>query len=502
MTSIHLSMANLKKIAETTSVAVAEYDRSKITPGIVHFGVGGFHRAHQALYLDKLMHQGKAFDFGIVGMGVMPGDIRMRDALRAQDHLYTLTEKSPDGSENARVVGSIIDYIFTPEDPRGAVEVLSGDNIKIVSLTVTEGGYNFDHVRGEFDLTNKHIQSDIAAIKDENFSTLQTFYGLITAALLQRKDCGTKPFTVMSCDNIQGNGEMARKMFLAFAQDISSELAEWIDANVPFPNSMVDRITPETTDADRADIHTKHGYVDEWPVVSEDFTQWVLEDKFATTRPPYEEAGVEVVEDVVPYELMKLRLLNASHQGLCYFGHLAGHRMVHDVMADPRFARFLLAYMEREATPSLLPLPGVDLDAYRHELIARFGNSAVKDTVARLCAESSDRIPKWLLPVVRENLETGNAPVTLSAAIVASWARYAEGIDEQGDPIKIVDRMAQRLNETAQKNREDILAFLRDREVFGDLVDNETFTKEYVRILRSLHEVGAEKTLDMLLDEL
>lgn len=502
MSNLHLSNDALPQIAATTSVAVPEYDRSAITPGIIHFGVGGFHRAHQALYLDKLMRQGKALDFGIVGMGVMPSDARMRDALHSQDCLYTLTEKSPDGSENARVVGSIIDYVFAPDDPAHAVEVLASPEIKIVSLTVTEGGYNFDHVKGEFDLTNPHVSADIEVLKAGKTDALRTFYGLITAGLLARREAGTTPFTVMSCDNIQGNGEMAHKMFLAFAGAIDPQLAEWIEANVSFPNSMVDRITPETTDDDRKNITDKHGYVDEWPVVCEDFTQWVLEENFVNGRPHYEDVGIQVVDDVVPYELMKLRLLNASHQGLCYFGYLAGHRLVHDVMADQRFADFLLAYMEREGTPSLRPLPGVDLDAYHKELIARFGNVAVKDTVPRLCAESSDRIPKWLLPVVRENLASGNAPVTLSAAIVASWARYAEGVNEQGEPIAINDRMADRLKETAAHNHEDILAFLRDREVFGDLVDSPEFTQDYARVLHSLHEQGSIATLDMLLSEL
>lgn len=269
---------------------------------------------------------------------------------------------------------------------------------------------------------------------------------------------------------------------------------------MPFPNSMVDRITPETTDGDRADVVSTHGYEDAWPVVCEDFTQWVLEDNFVDGRPAYEHVGVEVVSDVVPYELMKLRLLNASHQGLCYFGYLAGHRLVHEVMNDERFPKFLLAYMELEGTPSLRPLPGVDLDAYRHELISRFGNIAVKDTVARLCAESSDRIPKWLLPVVRENL-AADRPIELSAAIVASWARYAEGVDEEGDEITIVDRMADRLHETAQHNHEDVLAFLRDREVFGDLVDEPRFTEAYSRALTSLHEKGAAATVDALLEQ-
>ncbi|MGO3025790.1 mannitol dehydrogenase family protein [Corynebacterium variabile] len=493
----HLGTATLDAVA-ATGAAVPGYDRAAVTPGIVHIGVGGFHRAHQAMYLDRLMNQGQALDWGIVGLGVMPSDVRMRDALAGQDHLYTLTTKAPDGIEDARVIGSIIDYVFAPDDPAAAVNLLADPQIRIVSLTVTEGGYNIDHVTGEFLHTSEHIAHDRAELQAGRHSDLRTFFGLVTAALAVRRAAGVPPFTVMSCDNIQGNGEVAHRTFLAFAASVDEELATWVEGNVAFPNSMVDRITPETTDADRADV-ADHGYTDAWPVVSEDFTQWVLEDRFTAGRPSYEKVGVEVVEDVVPYELMKLRLLNASHQGLCYFGHLAGHRMVHDVMADPRFARFLLAYMENEATPTLRPLPGVDLDAYRHTLISRFGNVAVKDTVARLCAESSDRIPKWLLPVVRENLAAGR-PVDLSAAIVASWARYAEGTDEQGGPITVVDRMADRLTASASHNHEDALAFLRDREVFGDLVDSPDFTAAYTRTLASLHTDGAEATLDMLLE--
>lgn len=494
---LQLNTTNLAEIAATSGAKIPSYDRSQITPGIVHFGVGGFHRAHQAMYLDRLMNEGKALDWGIVGMGVMPSDVRMRDALAGQDHLYTLTTKAPNGELDQRIIGSIIDYVFAPENPQAAVDTLADPAIRVVSLTVTEGGYNIDPASGEFDHNNPRIAADREALKTGNTEGLQTFFGLITAGLIARRAAGTTPFTIMSCDNIQGNGELAEKFFHAFANSISAELGDWMQQKVRFPNSMVDRITPETTDGDRAEVK-ETGYVDAWPVVSEDFTQWVLEDAFTAGRPAYEEAGVQVVDDVEPYELMKLRLLNASHQGLCYFGHLAGHHMVHDVMADQHFRDFLLAYMEREATPTLRELPGVDLDAYRHQLIARFGNAAVKDTVPRLCAESSDRIPKWLLPVVRENLAKGGE-VELSAAIVASWARYAEGIDEQGNPIKIVDRLAERVHTNASHNREDILAFIRDRDIFGDLVDSEQFTTAYAATLESLHERGSEATLDALL---
>jgi mannitol 2-dehydrogenase len=301
----------------------------------------------------------------------------------------------------------------------------------------------------------------------------------------------------MSCDNIQGNGHMAQEVFTAFARLRDPELGEWVEGNVLFPNSMVDRITPVTTDEDRAAISDRFSVEDAWPVVCEPFTQWALEDKFSLGRPPFESVGVQVVPDVMPYELMKLRLLNASHQALCYFGYLAGYRLVHEVAQDQLFANFLLDYMNREATPTLAPVPGIDLDAYKLQLIERFSNASVRDTVARLCAESSDRIPKWLLPVVRENLAAGR-DVTLSAAVVASWARYAEGVDEQGEPIKVVDRLADTLQQIAAQQREDPLAFVKNRELFGDLATESAFTEPYLSTLNSLHSNGARATLEAI----
>ena len=245
----------------------------------------------------------------------------------------------------------------------------------------------------------------------------------------------------MSCDNLQGNGYLTKRVFTAFARLRDPELGDWVEHEVRFPNSMVDRITPVTTDADRAEVRERFGIEDRWPVVCEPYTQWVLEDAFTAGRPPYEQAGVQVVDQVEPYELMKLRLLNGSHQAMCYFAYLAGYRLVHEAAQDPLFQAFLLGYMDDEATPTLAPVPGVDLDGYKHTLIERFSNPQVRDTIARLCAESSDRIPKWLLPVVRQQLATGGE-IRRSAAVVASWARYAEGVDEQGEPIEVVDRLA------------------------------------------------------------
>ena len=473
-------------------IPTPDYDRSKVSVGIVHLGVGGFHRAHQAMYLDRLMNEGTALDWGICGVGVLPGDRHMSEVMAAQDCLYTLVVKDNDGSWEPRVVGSIVEYLLAPDNPEAVIEKMAAAETRIVSLTVTEGGYNFHHVTGEFVATDPDVEHDLA-----DPSSPRTSFALVTEALVRRRERGIALFTVMSCDNIQGNGDVAKKSFTAFARLRDPEFGDWMAAEVFFPNSMVDRITPQTTDEDRAEIERRFGVSDAWPVVTEPFTQWVLEDSFGQGRPPYEQVGVQVVEDVEPYELMKLRLLNASHQALAYFGYLAGYRLVHEAAQDPLFANFLLAYMDREATPTLSPVPGIDLDEYKHTLIARFSNGEVRDTVARLCAESSDRIPKWLLPVVRSQLER-DGEITRSAAIVASWARYAEAVDEAGEPIEIVDRLAQRLTDSARKQAEDPLAFIRDRELFGDLVDDERFVSAYREALDSLHAAGARATLERI----
>ena len=485
-------LSNATLASMPAGVARPAYDRGRVGVGIVHFGVGGFHRAHQAMYLDRLMSQGQALDWGICGVGIMPADQRMREAMHAQDCLYTLVVKNPDGSMAPTVIGSIIEYLFAPDDPEAVIERMSDPKVRIVSLTITEGGYNFNAVSGRFDETNPDVVHDLQA-----GAAPTTSFGLITAALDRRRQRGAAPFTVMSCDNIQGNGDAARQSFTAFATLRSRDLGAFLEENVHFPNSMVDRITPATTDEDRAELKERFGLEDRWPVVCEQFTQWVLQDDFAGRRPPFEEVGVQVVEDVEPYELMKLRLLNASHQALCYFGYLAGYRLVHEVCQDPLFARFLRSYMDREATPTLPPVPGIDLEQYKQSLIERFASAAVRDTVARLCAETSDRIPKFLLPVIREELRRGG-PITLSAAVVASWARYAEGVDEQGEPIEIVDRLKDSLLASARRQREDPLAFIANRDLFGDLIEDERFRAAYTSALDSLHSRGARATVEGL----
>ena len=465
--AIDLKNASLSELP----IEAPNYDRSSVSVGIAHIGTGHFHRAHQAMYIDRLLRQGLAHDWGICGIGVMPGDWTMRDVLTDQDGLYTLILEKPDGSRDAHVIGSIIDYRYAPDDPESALEVLAAPSTRIISMTITEGGY-----------------------RDPDGPA----FALIVEALDRRRRRGIAAPTIVSCDNIENNGEIAGRAVLANAESRDPELAEWVGEHVEFPSSMVDRITPATTLQMAEEVRRDFGVNDRWPVVAEPFAAWVLEDKFADGRPPLEQAGVLLVDDVAPYELMKLRLLNAGHQCLAYFAHLCGFEFVHEAASDPVFAEFLLAYFESEAIPTLPPVPGIDLHEFSRTLIERFSNPGVRDTVARLCAYSSDRIPKWLLPVINDNLASDGS-VRVAAAAVASWARYAEGTDEWGEPYEVVDQLADSLIPIARSQYENPTAFIEIAAVFGDLAHQPRFVQAYTWALDSLHRKGARATLEALL---
>jgi mannitol 2-dehydrogenase len=465
--AIDLNNATLSKLP----IDAPNYDRGSVTVGIAHIGAGHFHRAHQAMYIDRLLRAGLAREWGICGVGVMPADWTMRDVLNDQDGLYTLILEKPDGSRDAQVIGSIIDYRYAPDDPESALEVLAAPSTRIISLTITEGGY-----------------------RDPDGPA----FALIVEALDRRRRSGIAAPTIVSCDNIENNGEIAGRAVLANAESRDPELAEWVGEHVQFPSSMVDRITPSTTLEMAKEVRRDFGVNDRWPVVAEPFTAWVLEDKFADGRPPLEQAGVLLVDDVAPYELMKLRLLNAGHQCLAYFAHLCGFEFVHDAASDPLFAEFLLAYFESEAIPTLPAVPGIDLHEFSRTLIERFSNPGVRDTVARLCAFSSDRIPKWLIPVICDNLASDGS-VRVAAAVVASWARYAEGTDEWGEPYEVVDQLADSLIPIARSQYENPAAFIEIAAVFGDLAHQPRFVQAYSWALDSLHRKGARATLEALL---
>ena len=477
-----LNEAALPELA--AQLPIPSYDRGAVRTGIVHFGVGGFHRSHEAMFIDRLLNLGGSQDWGICGVGVLPSDVQMRDVLRAQDGLYTLVLKSPEGGEEARIIGSIIEYLFAPDDPAAVIRKLADPATHIVSLSVTEGGYSINDTTGEFEPRALDVAHDL-----KPNAVPYSVFGLITAALAQRREQGSAPFTVMSCDNIQGNGNVARKALVSFARLKDPNLADWINDTVAFPNSMVDRITPVTTDTDRAAVAESYGFMDAWPVVAEPFEQWVLEDNFTTGRPPLEDVGVQMVEDVEPYELMKLRLLNASHQVMSYLGYLSGHRYVHEVCTDPLFTDFILGFMELEATPTLRPVPGVDLAAYRNELIHRFSNPAIRDTLARQVVDASERIPKFVLPVVREQLELGG-PVDRAALVIAAWSRFLEGTDEQGQAIDITDRRLGELRAAVHAEQDTPGAFLNLTSIFGELGKNARFATAYRKARQSLRHSG------------
>lgn len=472
-------------------VAQPQYRRQDLRTGIVHIGVGNFHRAHQAMYLDRLLNLGEAADWAICGVGLLPRDARMRDALRSQDMQYTLVERSPNGQATARVIASIADCLYAPDDPEAVLERLACPDTRIVSLTITEGGYNIAD-GGGFDADDPAVRRDL-----EPGAVPSTVFGVVVEGLRRRRERNIPAFTIVSCDNLPGNGHVARQSFTSYASLFDPDLADWIRDEVAFPSSMVDRITPVTTGEVRDYVRDTFHLNDTWPVLCEDFTEWVLEDHFTSGRPPLERAGVRMVADVTPYEQMKLRLLNAGHQAIAYFGYLAGYRYAHEAIADPAIAALVRHYMHDEAEPTLAPMPGVDLADYQRSLLARFSNQYLPDTLLRLGTDGSDRIQKFLLPVVRDRQDRGlTSP--WSAAIVASWAAFARGVDEAGAAIEIADRQRGLVDEAVRRQAADPVGFLTVTKIFGDLGEDAEFAREFATVYREIGAHGVRYALDRL----
>lgn len=487
--AIKLNEASLTDLA--SRVHVPQYDRHQITNSIIHIGVGGFHRAHQALYLDQYFHQTPNSDWGICGVGLLEWDKRMRDALNSQDCLYTLVERSPE-RDDARVIGAITQYLFAPENRQVVIDALAHPNCRIVTLTITEGGYYYIEGSGEFDVNHPTIQHDL-----QHPDQPMGVYGFLTAALDQRRRQGLTPFTVLSCDNLQGNGNIVKKMLTSFAELRDPELGRWIADHVAFPNCMVDRITPATTPADIEMVRDQFGIEDAWPVVAEPFLQWVVEDNFCAGRPQLETVGVQFTDDVHPYEMMKIRLLNASHLLIGYLGTLMGYSYVHETMADP-LIRQAVEHLMAEVTPTLQPVPGIDLDQYKRTLIERFANPKIRDQLPRVSLNGSAKVPKWVLSSLRDKLQHDGAIDYLSLTI-AAWFRYLNGQDDQGQPISVDDPMADILTQRAQLGGADPSHLLSLSELFGDLCQSSHFVETVTHHLHNLSEFGAQTTLSQLL---
>ncbi len=481
MSDIQLNQQALSSVDE--SISTPSYDRTAIKTGIVHIGVGGFHRAHQAYYIHLLLEKYKNYDWGICGLGLRDADRKMKDALLLQDGLYTLITQHPDGHVHSEIIGSIPRYILAADQQKEAQQILSSPDTKIVTLTITEGGYNFNPTTGEFNFENEEVQHDLL-----NPNQLKTVFGYLTAALTSRREKGIPPFTVLSCDNIQHNGDVARKMLLAFVQRQNPDLLEWIRSEVTFPNSMVDRITPVTTPSDIQYLSDTHHLNDRWPVVCEPFIQWVIEDNFCNGRPPLEKLGVQFVPDVTPYEKMKIRLLNAGHSILGIPGAIHGHPTIDACMGDNVFSAFMRAFMDKEATPVVGEVEGINLKEYKDNLESRFANPNIKDGVSRICSESSAKLPKFLIPTILENLESGGS-ILYGTFILAAWCYYSDkGVDRNSNPIEIIDQRKDELHAFASNSEADEMSFLRIKDIFGDLSNNERFLREYKQSLNLIYQ--------------
>ena len=480
--TIKLNAKNLCRLPD--EVTVPGYDRSKVKAGIVHIGVGAFHRAHQAFFTDQILQHPGSTDWGICGISLLDTDSTIFNDLSEQDGLYTLMITKPDGTLTTRVIGSIVEYLFAPKNPDAVIEKITDPDIKIITLTITEGGYIFNSASGEFQIAEPSIQWDL-----NNPGNPKTVYGYITQALKRRKDRGISGLTIQSCDNIQKNGDLLKRMLLTFAKKAEPGLVDWIEKQVTFPNSMVDRITPVTSPSDIENLRSVRHFEDKCPVICEPFVQWIIEDNYSDGRPDWESVGVQFVADVSPFEKMKIRLLNAGHSLLGFLGALKGYTYIHEVVHDKLFANLLRDFMDKEVTPVLDEVPGINLDAYKESLFERFGNSLIKDKVARICQQSSAKIPKFLLPTIHEQIEAGG-PTERSVLVIAAWCRYAEGFDEAGNKYQVEDEMKDILQERALYSHHDPLSFLRIESVFGDLVNSKKFTTTYIKALNCLYQKG------------
>ncbi len=483
---IQLNQDNLEQIGNR--IPVPSYNRTSETADIVHIGVGGFHRSHLACYVHLLKNSGEASS--LCGIGLREGDQNLHDIFKKQDHLYTLMVKHPDGTIEPEIIGSIIDFKMGTTNPESVISQMANRNTRIVSLTITEGGYNFNPNTGEFNFDNPDIQHELRHPNDP-----KTVYGFLTAALKRRRDARLPAFTIMSCDNIEHNGDVARKMLLAFAEEQNPDLSQWIAQEVAFPNSMVDRITPVTTPADIDILAQNFGVQDAWPVTCEPFIQWVVEDKFSNGRPAFEKVGVQFVPDVGPYEKMKLRLLNAGHSVLGILGALHGHPTINACVEDELFAKYLRAFLDEEATPILGPIIGINLEDYKDSLLERFANPNIKDSVSRICSESSAKLPKFLIPTIHENLATGGS-IKFATLVLAAWCYYSDKqADQNGEPLEIIDAMQGELHKAAKTTTNNPLTFIQLESLFGKLAENERFVTTYTDMIQGLYKTSEVKQL-------
>ena len=468
-------------------VAVPRYDRARLSGGILHFGVGNFHRAHQAVYLDDLFNLGSGHDWGIVGAGVLDADAAARETFARQDWLTTVVEQDATRM-SARVTGAMVDYL-KPGDAEAIIARLADPAISIVSLTITEGGYFIDPATGAFNAAHPAIVADGARP-----NAPKTVFGLIVAGLKRRRARGVQPFTVMSCDNIPHNGVVTRNAVVGLAKLSDPTLAGWIRNEIAFPNGMVDRITPATGERERRIAADQFGIEDAWPVFCETFRQWVLEDNFPAGRPELEKVGVQFVRDVTPYEHMKIRILNGGHAIIAYPAGLMDIEFVHEAMAHPLVLGFLRKVEREEIIPVLPPVPDTSLDDYYALIEERFANPKIGDTVRRLCLDGSNRQPKFIVPSIADRLARGEG-VSGLALESALWCRYCYGVSDSGREIAPNDPGWDRLQVVSHAAKSEPSAWLSMDDVYGTVGEAPAFRASFAEWLRHLWTDGTEATL-------
>ena len=491
MESIKLNQENLSRLQKNASVP--GYDRKNLSPEIVHIGLGNFHRAHQAAFLDQLLERSleKA---GIFEINLISDAFPLAGILGGQDYLYTLVTKSSSGEKKVRISGAILGYLNAIANRKAALERIADEKTSLVTLTVTEGGYYYIKKTNQINSQDPAVRRDLA-----NPGEPVTAAASLAAALALRYKAGRRPLTVMSCDNIPSNGEVLKNCVHFFCRELYPEICSWVEDQVSFPCSMVDRITPVTTGTLIKELEDEDGISDGWPVCGEDFIQWVLEDNFKTKVPRYGEAGVQIVRDVEPYELMKMRLLNGSHSAMSYPSYLLGLRMVDEGISNPLIKTFIRDHYMEQATPTLSPVPGIDLTAYKNTLVSRFSNKNIADTILRLNSEGSSKIPNFILKPLSEAIRKGLKHDAFIFAL-ASWARFLEGKDEQGKPIPIEDINGPAITEPARKAASDPAGFLSAAGLEG--LNSGQFTsasEQFKKSLDAIHGKGIKRALEEFL---
>ena len=487
--SISLSNKNLSQLP--SDIRAPSYDRETLSAGILHMSVGGFHRSHQAVYVDQFLNQSPS-NWMIAGVGLMPQDLANLNHLRDQDGLYAVLERAPH-KDDVRVVGSMKTVIHAPSETEAVINQIANPDIKILSLTITEKGYYYNEHR-DLDFNQPNIQYDVALPADP-----KTAYGYIVKGLQKRIANNAGSITIMCCDNLPGNGHITEHLLTQFMQKAAPELLSWVKDNVSFPNAMVDRITPVTTPVIQDILEEKFGIRDEWPVVCEDYIQWILEDKFIAGRPAFENVGVQMVSDVEPYEKMKVRLLNGSHSALSYVSYLMGYRAVDKAMADPLIVEFVKRYMNHDITPSVPNVPGIDLTSYKAKLIERFANPSISDQVQRLAEDGSQKIRNAIVPPLEFQIEQGGSMKYIAFAL-AGWWRYLNGVDENQETIAIKDPMADILNDKARLTPQDPVGLLSIDSIFGKtLAGNAELISLMREYLADFYSIGVKETLQKLL---